>query len=183
MPVTGLSFEPDHARELLARTPGVLSALLNGLPDAWLLASEGPETFSAKDVVGHLIHGEETDWVPRLRLILEHGESRPFEPFDRLGFREKHREVPVARLLRVFAERRAANLAFLDGLGLKPADFDRRGTHPALGPVTLRQLLATWVVHDLDHLGQVARVLAKQYKAEVGPWVEYLGILTRWTSS
>jgi hypothetical protein len=147
------------------------------------LGNEGPESFSPKDVIGHLIHGEETDWLPRVRRILEHGESRAFTPFDRFGFREKNRSVPVAELLARFARLRAENLDALEALKLQPADLERRGTHPALGAVTLRQLLATWVVHDLDHLGQVSRVMAKQYRAEVGPWVEYLGILTRWSPS
>jgi hypothetical protein len=179
MPEAGLAFQPEHARAVLARTPGTLSALLSGVPDEWLLGNEGPDTFSPKDVVGHLIHGEETDWVPRVRMILEHGDSRPFEPFDRFGFRDKNASVPVSELLARFAELRAANLGVLDGLGLTPADLGRTGMHPGLGRVTLRQLLATWVVHDLGHLAQAARVMAKQYKAEVGPWLEYLPVLTR----
>jgi hypothetical protein len=174
-----MDFDLAAARAVLRRTPGALRALLEGLGDEWLLGDEGPETFSPKDVVGHLIHGEETDWLPRVRIILEHGPARPFEPFDRFAFRDQNAGVPVATLLARFAERRAANLEALDGLGLSPADLARTGTHPALGRVTLRQLLATWVVHDLGHLAQVARAMAKQYKADVGPWVEYLPILTR----
>ncbi|HEY7410374.1 MAG TPA: DinB family protein [Vicinamibacteria bacterium] len=161
---------------LLQRTPAVLSTLLDGLPDDWVHADEGPETFSAHDVVGHLIHGEETDWLPRIRIVLEHGESRPFDPFDRFAFRERNRGVPLRALLDRFARRRDANLTEVRGLGLADR-LALTGTHPGLGRVTLGELLASWVVHDLGHLAQAARVLAKHHRADVGPWVEYMRIL------
>jgi uncharacterized damage-inducible protein DinB len=161
---------------LLQRTPAVLRTLLDGLPDDWVHADEGPETFSAHDVVGHLIHGEETDWLPRIRIVLEHGESRPFDPFDRFAFRERNRGVPLRALLDRFAQRRDANLTEVRGLGLADR-LALTGTHPGLGRVTLGELLASWVVHDLGHLAQAARVLAKHHRADVGPWVEYMRIL------
>jgi hypothetical protein len=130
-------------------------------------------------VVGHLIHGEKTDWVPRMRLILEAGESRPFVPFDRFGFRDAIRGVPISALLDELAARRAENLAAVDAAALTPAQLALRGRHPELGAVTLGQLLATWAVHDLNHLGQVARVMSRRYDRAVGPWKAYLGILNR----
>jgi DinB family protein len=162
---------------LLAQTPASLTALLTGLPEAMLLADEGPETFSARDVVGHLIHGEETDWVPRIRIILEHGESRPFTPFDRTGFRDAIAGRPIQELLERFARLRRSNLEAVHRLDLGPEQLARRGTHPALGTVTLGELLASWVVHDLGHLAQISRVLARPYRDDVGPWREYLSIL------
>ncbi len=168
-----------EAKALLARTPGTLSAWFGGLPDAWLDATEGPETFSPRDVLAHLIHGERADWMTRMRIILEQGETRPFEPFDRLGFLNEARGWSMADLLSEFAGLRAANLAAFEGLDLSPSALAKRGTHPGLGPVTLENLLATWVVHDLGHLAQAARVMAKRYRTEVGPWVDYLPILTR----
>jgi len=171
--------EMNDAMDVLERTPGALRALLGGLADGWILENEGPDTFSPHDVVGHLIHGERTDWIPRVRLILEHGASKPFEPFDRFGFREYATGVAIDTLLADFARLRAENLAILRGLGLTPEQLALPGTHPFLGAVTLGQLLASWVVHDLGHLAQAARVMAKQYRAEVGPWTEFLGILSR----
>ena len=164
---------------VLSRTPPTLRALLDGLPDAWLEAREGEGTFSPRDVLGHLIHGEKTDWVPRIRLILEAGESRPFVPFDRFAFREAIRGVPTDALLMELASLRAANLAFVEALALAPAQLALPGRHPELGPVTLGQLLATWAVHDLNHVGQVVRVMSKRYAEAVGPWKAYLGILNR----
>ncbi len=171
--------EMSHVFEVLERTPGALRGLLGGLGDAWTLPNEGPDTFSAHDVVGHLIHGEKTDWIPRLRLILEHGPSKPFEPFDRFGFRAYATGVPIDPLLDDFARLRAENVGILRGLRLTPEQLALRGRHPALGAVTLGQLIATWVVHDLNHLAQAVRVMAKQYRAEVGPWTEFLAILSR----
>jgi hypothetical protein len=166
-----------EVRAVLARTPEALRGLLEGLPDAWLDAREGEGTFSPRDVVGHLIHGEKTDWVPRLRLILEAGEDRPFVPFDRFGFRDAIRGVPIGTLLAELAGLRQANLAVLDSLALGPEQLSRRGRHPELGAVTLGQLLATWAVHDLNHVGQVVRVMSRRYQQAVGPWKAYLGIL------
>ncbi len=167
----------EDARRFLERTPAVLRAQLEGLPDAWLDAREGPDTFSVRDVLGHLVDGEDVDWIPRMEILLEHGESRPFTPFDRFAFRERFGTLGGGELLDAFAARRAASLARLDGFGLAPADLSRTGTHPEFGRVTLGQLLATWVAHDFSHLSQIARVLAKQYGAAVGPWREYLRVL------
>ena len=169
---------PDAVGQL-RRTPDVLRAWLPALPEAWLHATEGPETWSPFDVVGHLVHGERTDWLARTEHILAGHEDVPFAPFDRFAMFEASRGRTLDDLLDAFAGLRAENLARLEGLGLTEADLDRRGLHPALGPVTLRQLLATWVVHDLSHLAQIARVLAKQYRDEVGPWTAYLPLLTR----
>lgn len=167
----------DDARRFLERAPAVLRALVTGLPDEWLDAREGPDTFSTRDVLGHLIHGEETDWIPRMRIILEHGESQPFTPFDRFVFRERYGALRAAELLDLFAARRAESLERLAGLALTPADLARTGTHPEFGRVTLGQLLATWVAHDFTHLSQIARVLAKQYREAAGPWKAYLRVL------
>jgi len=164
---------------VLARTPATLRALLQGLPEPWLETREGEGTFSPRDVLGHLIHGEKTDWVPRVRLILAAGEAEPFVPFDRFGFRDAIRGVAAAALLDELESLRASNLAFLDGLSLTDSQLALRGRHPELGSVTLGQLLATWAVHDLNHIGQVVRVMSKRYDATVGPWKAYLGILNR----
>ena len=166
-----------EARDLLARTPEVLRALLAGLDPRWLAATEGPGTFSPRDVVGHLIHGEDTDWIPRLEHILEHGARVPFTPFDREGMRGRFEKATVEELLEHFARRRHECLARLEELALRPADAARPGLHPALGPVTLGQLVATWVVHDLAHLAQIARVLAKARADEIGPWRAYFRVL------
>ena len=171
--------EMSHVFEVLERTPDALRSLLGGLSDDWTLPNEGPETFSPHDVVGHLIHGEKTDWIPRVRVILEQGASKPFEPFDRFGFRAYATGVPIDTLLDEFARLRGQNLDILRGLGLTPDQLAREGTHPVLGAVTLGQLIATWVVHDLNHLGQAMRVMAKQYGDEVGPWTQFLGILSK----
>lgn len=162
---------------LLARTPNALSALLKGLPDEWTTRNEGDGTWTVYDVIGHLVHGEKTDWMPRVRRLLEHGESLAFNSFDREAmFRESHGQ-PIAALLDEFARLRAASLAELVGLHLQPADFDRRGRHPRFGPVTLGQLLSTWATHDLTHLHQISRILAYQNRDAVGPWVKFLGVL------
>ena len=175
---TRRSFAVDEASAILARTPAALSALLRGLPDGWITAHEGGDTWSPFDVVGHLIHGEKTDWMPRARMILAHGEARAFEKFDRFAQFEASNGRPLASLLDEFAELREQNLRELAHLRLTEMELDRRGRHPELGPVTLRQLLATWVAHDLDHVAQVARVLALQYSDEVGPWRAYLRIIS-----
>lgn len=169
----------ERALEVLERTPGALRSMLGGLSDPWALENEGPETFSPHDVVGHLIHGEKTDWIPRIRLILEHGETQPFEPFDRFGFRAYATGVPIDALLHDFEHLRAENLAALRAFQLGPDELARKGAHPFLGPVTLGQLIAAWVVHDLGHLSQAARVMAKQYREAVGPWTQFLAILSK----
>lgn len=172
-----MDLDLSQAVSVLERTPGTLDALLRGLPEDWLHASEGPDTFTPRDVVGHLIHGEDTDWIPRAEIILEHGESRPFTPFDRFAFRSWVAGTPTPELLDRFAARRRGSLERLASFRLTREDLARRGTHPALGAVTLGELLASWVVHDLGHITQVARVMAKQYTGAVGPWTEYLAVL------
>jgi hypothetical protein len=170
-------FDPAEAIPLLARTPAVLRALLEGLPEAWTTATEGPATWSAFDVVGHLIHGERTDWIPRAELILAHGESRTFDVFDRFAMFQESRGKSLGELLDLFRELRAANVARLQAMRLSPADLDRRGRHPELGSVTLGQHLATWVAHDLSHLAQIARVMGRRYSRAAGPWRAYLPML------
>jgi DinB superfamily len=174
-----MEFKLEHATEILRRTPKTLNSLLHHLSEPWLFQNEGPETWSPFDIVGHLIHGEETDWIPRAKIVLEHGEERAFEPFDRFAMFEKSKGKTLAQLLDTFASLREVNLQQLDNMKLSSVDLERKGKHPELGVVTLRQLLATWVVHDLGHVGQVVRVMSKQYRDEVGPWKEYLPILVR----
>ena len=169
--------EVDEAIEVLSRTPTLLERWLEGLSESWLSAREGEGTYSPLDVVAHLTDNEDVDWMPRLLLVLEHGEARPFTPFDREGFRRRFGDWPLERLLLRFAAARRANLELLEKLKLAPSDLDRTGMHPALGRVTVRQLLAGWVVHDLTHVAQIARVLAKRYGHDVGPWRAYLGVL------
>lgn len=167
----------QHTIALLSRTPSALDALLRPLPDAWILAHEGQNTWNAFGIIGHLIHGERTDWIPRIKMILESGESRAFVPFDRLAQQRESQGKSLPQLLDEFSTLRAANLRELSALNLQPHDFDRRGRHPSLGPVTLSQLLATWAVHDLTHLHQISRVFSHQYRDAVGPWNAYLGVL------
>ena len=174
---TRLPFTVEDACALLERTPVVLDAWLRGLPDAWLSANEGPDTWSAFDIVGHLVHGERTDWMPRVHRLLEHGEAMAFDPFDRFAQFTESRGKSIDTLLDDFAGLRAGSVAQLRGLALTSAHLDRTGRHPAFGVVTLRQLLATWTAHDLDHITQVARVMARQYSDEVGPWREYLRVV------
>jgi hypothetical protein len=177
--MTDRVYRLDEAAAILSRTPGILRAWLSGLPDAWTTATEGTGTWSAFDVVGHLIHGEQTDWLPRAEHLLEHGESLAFPVFDRKAMFEASKGKSLADLLDTFDALRSANLALLRSKALTEADLDRRGRHPEFGPVTLRQHLATWVAHDLSHLAQIARVMAKRYEKEVGPWTAYLSILSR----
>lgn len=162
---------------LLARTPTTLNALLRDLPETWTRRNEGEKTWSVFDVVGHLIHGERTDWMPRARMILEFADSQAFEPFDRLAQERESQGKSLAELLDEFAILRAQSLNQLRDLNLRAEDLARRGRHPALGVVTLSQLLATWAVHDLTHLHQISRVMAHQFRQNVGPWTKYLGVL------
>ena len=155
----------------------MLNALLRDLPETWTLRNEGENTWSAFDVVGHLIHGDRADWIPRARRILQFGESKAFEPFDRLAQQRQSRGKSLGQLLDEFAGVRSESLAELRALNLRQEDFDRRGLHPALGVVTLSQLLATWAAHDLTHLHQISRIMAHQYREAVGPWSKYLGVL------
>jgi hypothetical protein len=167
-----------EAVAILGRTPDVLRALLKDVPAPWLERTEGEGTFAPRDVIGHLIHGERTDWVPRLRHILEFGDARPFVPFDRRGYGPTE-GVAVAALLDEFDVLRRSSLADLEGLSLRAEQLALTGLHPELGRVTLGQLLSTWVVHDLNHIGQAVRVMSKRYAEAVGPWKVYLGILNR----
>jgi hypothetical protein len=169
--------EVREAIELLSRTPSLLDLWLIGLSAPWLEADEGEGTYDPVDVVAHLVHNEETDWLPRLEIILLHGEAQPFTPFERDAFRARFEGWPLERLIPRFSSARRENLDKLRELRLRPVDLNRTGMHPALGRVTVRQLLAGWVVHDLTHLAQIARVQAKRYGAAVGPWREYLGVL------
>ena len=171
-------FDMDEAVAILSRTPAALDALLRGLPEGWIAAHEGGDTWTAYDVIGHLIHGERTDWVPRARIILEHGETRPFDKFDRFAQFAAPKGRTIASLLDEFAAARRDSLRELASLGITAADLGRRGRHPELGTVTLGQLLATWVAHDLDHVAQISRVLARQYSDEVGPWRAYLRVIS-----
>lgn len=173
-----MRFDLALSIDVLRRTPATLTALLEGVSGSWARANEGPETFSPFDVVGHLIDGEETDWMTRARLILARGPSVRFEPYDRFRHYQRNVGRTLPALLTEFATLRTANLAELAGWRLTEEQLGLPGEHPTLGPVTLRQLLAGWVVHDLGHVAQVARVMAKQYKEEVGPWVPFLPVLT-----
>jgi hypothetical protein len=146
------------------------------LPDGWIAAHEGGDTWSPFDIIGHLLHGERTDWMARVRILLEHGEARAFDTFDRFAQFEESKGRSIASLLDLFAAARRQSLQELAALHLTADDLDRRGRHPQLGTVTLRQLLATWVAHDFDHLMQIARVMGRQYAGEVGPWREYLRV-------
>lgn len=169
-------FKLQDAVAILERTPASLKAMLEGLPETWTRATEGEGTWSPYDVIGHLIHGEHTDWIPRAQHILA-GDSKPFLPFDRTAMFSESGDKELGELLKTFADLRKENLATLKAMNLTDSDFDRRGLHPELGGVTLRQLLATWVVHDLDHVAQIARTMAKAYTNATGPWVDYLSIL------
>jgi hypothetical protein len=172
-----MRYDIQQAIALLARTPRVLDALLRDLPDEWTRATEGNQTWSAYDIVGHLIHGERSEWMARVRMILEFGEARTFDRFDRLAQERESRGKPLGQLLDEFASLRSKNLDELRALNLQPKDVERRGSHPVFGPVTLGQLLATWTAHDMTHLHQISRVMAHQYRDAVGPWSVYLGVL------
>ena len=174
-----MDFSLDVAVEVLTRTPATLRTMLNGLSSPWTSGNEGPDTWSPQDVVGHLIHGEETDWIPRAKIILTKGESQVFEPFDRFAQTRRFAGWSLERLLDRFGELRAEGVATLRGWHLTRVQLALRGRHPEQGQVTLSQLLAAWVVHDLGHIAQISRVMAKQYTAAVGSWKAYLPVLTR----
>ena len=169
--------EVTEAAEILERTPVLLDAWLVGLSADWLSSREGEGTWSALEVVAHLTHNEETDWMTRLELVLQSGEEQPFETYEREGFRTRFPDWPLERLLPRFSAARRENLERLLELRLRPVDLNRTGMHPELGRVTVRQLLAGWAVHDLTHLAQISRVLAKRYGEAVGPWRDYMGVL------
>jgi hypothetical protein len=174
-----VEFDLASGIAVLERTPRVMRELLDGLPDEWANATEGPDTWSPYTVVGHLIHGERTDWIPRARIILGDQADRRFTPYDRFAqFRESEGK-PLAQLLDEFEDLRGENVDVLQGWELTGADLARTGEHPEFGSVTLRQLLATWVAHDLGHIVQAARVMAKQYRDAVGPWRAYLSVMEK----
>jgi len=162
---------------LLSRTPAALNALLRDLPDSWTLHNEGENTWSAYEIVGHLNHGERTDWLPRVKRIMEFGETKAFDPFDRWAQERESKGKSLPQLLDEFTRLRGDNLTKLRALNLQPQDMERRGAHPALGVVTMSDLLATWAVHDLTHLHQISRVMAHQYREAVGAWAPFLGVL------
>ncbi len=174
-----VNFRLDEAIAVLKSTPAALRAILQDVPASWTTCNEGPDTFSAFDNVGHLIHGERTDWIPRARIILEQGANRRFEPYDRFAQQRESAGKTLEQLLDEFARLREQNLGTLHRWELSESRLELRGEHPELGAVTLRQLLATWVAHDLGHLAQIARVMAKRYRDDVGPWRVYLPILNR----
>lgn len=174
-----MDFDLQHGIAVLERTPRVLESLLSGLPEPWTTGNEGPDSWSPFDVVGHLIDGELTDWMARLRIILRQGEDRRFEPFDRFRHLTRNKDRTLDDLLAEFRGLRERNLDELRALRLTADQFQLTGEHPAFGRVTLEQLLATWVAHDLGHIAQIARVMAKQYRAAVGPWEAYLPVLHR----
>ncbi|MFP5264141.1 MAG: DinB family protein [Blastocatellia bacterium] len=174
-----MEFHLEQAREILGRTPPALNSLLRHLPDQWVLHNEGPDSWSVYDIVGHLIHGEETDWIPRAEIILRDGEGGTFEPFDRFAMFEKSRGKSLGELLDQFERLRVESLNKLGEMSLTPETLKKRGRHPDLGVVTLEELFSTWVVHDLGHIAQIVRVMARQYEDAVGPWKAYLSILRR----
>lgn len=174
-----MMYQINQAIEILAQTPYALEALLNGLSGEWIRANEGPETWSPYEVVGHLIHGEEDDWIPRMKIILDPIGDHKFRPFNRTAMFEKSRGKSLSELLEEFKERRAESLVELKAANLSEEDLSRTGIHPEFGEVTLRQHLACWVAHDLSHIAQIVRVMAKQYKDEVGPWKKYLPVLSK----
>ena len=173
-----MTFDLELATDVLRRSPATLRTLLDGLAEPWVRGTEGPDTFSPFDNIGHLIDGEETDWIPRARLILARGPTVRFEPYDRFRHWTRNAGRSLESLLEEFERLRSANLEILRSWHLTPVELALPGEHPRLGQVTLRELLAAWVVHDLGHIAQVARVLAKQYREDVGPWVEFLPVLT-----
>ena len=172
-----MHFNLDHSISILANTPQVLRTLLQALPSEWITANEGGQTWSPFDVVGHLIHGERTDWIPRLKIILECEETQEFRPFDRFAQFDASKGKRIEELLDAFEVVRSGNIEVLQGMRLNIEDLAKRGKHPELGIVTVEELIATWVVHDLDHIVQVTRTMAKQYGEAVGPWQAYLSVL------
>jgi hypothetical protein len=172
-----MEFQLEQAVPILERAPRAISALLRDLPEDWTRVDEGPDTWSPREVVAHLINGERTDWIPRARIILKQGKYRRFDPFDR--FAELKTPRPLSDLLEEFEKLRAENVATLRGWNLKESDLELTGEHPEFGNVTMRQLLATWVVHDLSHIAQITRTMARAYTEAVGPWTAYFRVLQR----
>lgn len=176
-----MKFDLNKSLEILERTPEVLQSMLNGISNEWTISNEGEGTWSAYDIVGHLIHGEKTDWIPRMNIILSGNSNKNFEPFDRFAQLKESKGKSLSQLLNEFKVLRKKNIESLLSRNLNEANLLQEGVHPSFGSVTLSELLSTWVVHDLNHIAQISRVLAKQYMTEVGPWKEYLRILTNAT--
>ncbi len=174
-----MEYEFYKALEILEQTPNTLKQFLSNLSDEWIFCNEGEDTWSAFDIVGHLIHGEKTDWIPRLKIMLNDSETKTFEPFDRFAQFEESEGKTMTQLLDEFSELRKQNISFLKPLNISEKDVAKKAIHPSLGEVTLKNLLSTWVVHDLGHIAQISRVMAKQYKNEVGPWAAYLSVLNK----
>lgn len=177
--ILNMTFNLNKSIEILECTPNVLATFLNGLSDEWILTNEGEDTWSPYDVIGHLIHGEKTDWLVRVNLILSDNQNKTFAPFDRFAQFEESKGKTISALLKEFQELRGNNLSELKSKNITSDDLNKIGIHPTFGNVTLEQLLSTWVAHDLGHIAQIARVMAKQYKDEVGPWREFLPVLDR----
>ncbi len=173
-----MDFNLEKSLQLLERTPAVLKLLLNGLDDDWTKNNEGRDTWSPFDVVGHLLHGELTDWIPRLEKILNENGDKNFVPFDRYAQFKESESKTLTQVLDEFIAARAHNLAILKSKNITVADYQKTGVHPVFGNVTLEQLLSTWTVHDLSHINQITRVMAKQYRVATGPWIEYLSVLS-----
>lgn len=174
-----MQFDIQKSIEILSRTPAVIEALLKGVSSDWTNTNEGPETWSPYDIVGHLIHGEKTDWIPRMELILSDKSNKTFQPFDRFAQFEESKGKTLEQLLNTFKELRIQNITILQSKQITSSDLKKTGTHPAFGTVTLEQLLSCWVAHDLGHIAQISRVMAKQYKEAVGPWRQYLPVLDK----
>ena len=172
-----MNFELNKSIEVLEKTPQVLESLLNGLSKEWIVNNEGENTWSPYDIVGHLIFGEKTDWIVRIKTILSESENKLFEPFDRFAQLKEDQNKPIQELIKEFKIIRKSNLNELISLNITSEDYNLTGIHPEFGQVTLKQLISTWAVHDLGHIAQISRVMAKQYTEEVGPWINYLGIL------
>jgi len=174
-----MEFKIDEAIEVLERTPIVIEEMLKGLPADWVMHNEGPDTWSPYDIVGHLIHGEKTDWIPRMNIILSDSADKKFTPFDMTAHFANSKGKSLPQLIDEFKDLRRLGINTLKSKKLSAVDLNKTGIHPEFGTVTLKQLLSTWVVHDLGHIAQITRVMAKQYKAETGPWISYLGIINR----
>lgn len=172
-----MQYDLNKSCEILERTPAVLKTQLQELHHDWIMNNEGPETFSPYDVVGHLIHGEKTDWPDRIKMILENDTPQPFVPYDRFAMFDESKGKTLTQLLDEFETIRLKNIKWFRSLTLSEADLDKKGIHPKFGEVTLRQLLSTWVIHDLTHIAQITRVMAKQYKEEMGPWIDFFRIM------
>ena len=174
-----MKFDLNRSIEILERSPQVYNSLLSGLSKEWTHCNEGNGTWSAYDIVGHLIHGEITDWIPRLKIILSEDSDKTFEPFDRFAQEKNSKGKTLGELLNTFEELRTKNVAYLRSLKLSDQDLDSKGMHPDLGEVTCKELLATWTIHDLSHIHQLTRVMVRQYGDEVGPWEKYIGIFQK----